>query len=84
MVTIEVSIVAIKADMGAIRAGIDAIKASANAIRKNTFVIRKAQLYNIFTSKIRDGNGRSLPFKPKARWFKTKEALILKVKGSWF
>nr|MCY2671968.1 hypothetical protein [Bacteroides fragilis] len=40
--------------------------------------------YNIFTSKIWDGNGRSLPFKPKARWFKTKEALILEVKGLGF
>ncbi|MFK2211588.1 hypothetical protein ACIXLW_13350 [Bacteroides fragilis] len=45
--------------------GIVAIKASIGAIRKNAFEVREAKLHNIFISKVRGGNGRRLPFKPK-------------------
>jgi len=56
--------------------GIVAIKASIGAIRKNAFEVREAKLHNIFISKVRGGNGRRLPFKPKTCWFETKRALI--------
>ncbi|EXY36792.1 hypothetical protein M145_1112 [Bacteroides fragilis str. 34-F-2  len=36
----------------------------------------EALLCNIFKIKVRDENRRRLPFKPKARWFKTKEGLV--------
>ena len=56
--------------------GIVAIKASMGAIRENAFAVREAKLHNIFISKVRGGNGRRLPFKPKTCWFETKRALI--------
>ena len=56
--------------------GVVASKASMGAIRENAFAVREAKLHNIFISKVRGGNGRRLPFKPKTCWFETKRALI--------
>lgn len=77
-IVIRATIGAIKVSIGAIRAGIGAIKASAGAIRKNicdqgSFIIKYFHKQNLEKK-----NRRSLPFKPKACWFKAKGRCWLK------
>lgn len=77
MIVIRASIGAIKVSIGAIRAGIGVFKASAGAIRKNicdqgSFIIKYFHKQNL------EKNRRSLPFKPKACWFKAKGRCWLK------
>ena len=70
-IVIRATIGAIKVSIGAIRAGIGVFKASAGAIRKNicdqgSFIIKYFHKQNL------EKKRRSLPFKPKACWFKSK------------
>mgnify|MGYP003239605285 CR=1 FL=1 len=84
IVAIRASIDTIKAGMGVIRistivirATIGAIKASAGAIRKN-ICDQGSLIIKYFHKQNLEKNRRSLPFKPKACWFKAKGRCWLK------
>ncbi|AKA53536.1 hypothetical protein K0G17_21460 [Bacteroides fragilis] len=76
-IVIRATIGAIKVSIGAIRAGIGVFKASAGAIRKN-ICDQGSLIIKYFHKQNLEKNRRSLPFKPKACWFKAKGRCWLK------